>query len=264
MWNEVLPPRGGREEPLEAILMIRSGCRDRSRRRRGFEQRKSGRYGSLPTQGSTRPGGRGLATGATGDRDAPHETVFVVVNLHGAIPASPTQARQSRHLRQTLPPASARLIVAMSWPPLPKPDRQNTLEWPWWEVDLEEEDLCGFLYKKYNTATIFLQDLPSFYRDVVELVRETKTGSKDEFLHLLGERKARREKEITSAHGQTCAALAHGSQTLSASQYRNLLRWTQYSSLDALVEFLASFGPDGGGNKRLSTGSCFLANAAPY
>ncbi|KAK4073329.1 hypothetical protein Purlil1_13054 [Purpureocillium lilacinum] len=141
----------------------------------------------------------------------------------------------------------------MSWPPLPKPDRQNTLEWPWWEVDLEEEDLCGFLYKKYNTATIFLQDLPSFYRDVVELVRETKTGSKDEFLHLLGERKARREKEITSAHGQTCAALAHGSQTLSASQYRNLLRWTQYSSLDALVEFLASFGPDGGGNKRLST-----------
>lgn len=133
----------------------------------------------------------------------------------------------------------------MPWrdPPEVDFDKCEEYRWPFWNVDLEEEDLFGILHKRFNTTQMFVQDPKAFHKDVCEMAY--LASDQADFYDRLKERSDKRLEELKSALKVLDLLDSGGFYNLDDKQNFAFFRTRRFASLDCLILFFASFlGPN--------------------
>ncbi|KAI8655618.1 hypothetical protein NCS55_01214500 [Fusarium keratoplasticum] len=128
----------------------------------------------------------------------------------------------------------------MPWrkPPRVNFEEQAEYRWPFWKVDLDEDDLFGDLHERFNTVPMFIQDPDAFHHDVNEIARQAL--NKEDFYARLQTRRDQRLNELKDMQDKIGVFHLSGYTRLAENQRFHRLRLQRYASLDCLVAFCAS------------------------
>ncbi|RSL68347.1 hypothetical protein CEP54_002887 [Fusarium duplospermum] len=128
----------------------------------------------------------------------------------------------------------------MPWrkPPRVNFEEQAEYRWPFWKVDLDEDDLFGDLHERFNTVPMFIQDPDAFHHDVNEIAR--RALDKEDFYARLQKRRDQRLDELKDMQDKIGVFHLSGYTRLAENQRFHRLRLQRYASLDCLVAFCAS------------------------
>ncbi|KAJ3457244.1 hypothetical protein MRS44_014385 [Fusarium solani] len=128
----------------------------------------------------------------------------------------------------------------MPWrnPPRVNFEEQAEYRWPFWKVDLDEDDLFGDLHERFNTVPMFIQDPDAFHHDVNEIARQAL--DKEDFYARLQKRRDQRLDELKDMQDKIGVFHLSGYTRLAENQRFHRLRLQRYASLDCLVAFCAS------------------------
>ncbi|GAB0137990.1 hypothetical protein EsDP_00006239 [Epichloe bromicola] len=130
----------------------------------------------------------------------------------------------------------------MPWRDPPEADFEE-YRWPFWNVDLEAEDLFGVLHKRFNTTQMFIQDPDAFHKDVCEMAY--LASDQADFYNRLQERSDKRLEELKSALRVLDLLDSGGFYNLDDKQNFAFFRTRRFASLDCLIGFFASLlGPN--------------------
>lgn len=122
-------------------------------------------------------------------------------------------------------------------------DRAEWAEpWPFWKFGLKQNDLHTTLHAKYNTFPSAIQDPEAFHHDVYEL--STRASNRDEFEHLMEDRKKERLKELNSMLEDASFEIIGCPRLIGTDQWVHAVQLFRTRSLDSLVRYFASYLPE--------------------
>ncbi|KAG6358151.1 hypothetical protein INS49_014035 [Diaporthe citri] len=121
--------------------------------------------------------------------------------------------------------------------------RHHDRRWPAWRFGMRQDELFTTLAKRCNSISLPVLDVDAFNRDVCEL--SATAQDRDEFLHLLEERRDLRQKELLELWQLSFTQLAASPALLASSgtQWKDAVQIYHSHSLDSYVRFFASFLP---------------------
>ncbi|KAG5928925.1 hypothetical protein E4U42_007630 [Claviceps africana] len=133
----------------------------------------------------------------------------------------------------------------MPWgkPPNVDFEQEPQYQWPFWLVGLDEDDLFGDLYERFNTTSIFIQDGQAFHKDVSEVAY--RSSSKEDFYARLRIRRDERLEELKSFIRALCFISFSGHSRFNPEQSNAYNRFNIYGSVDSIIAFVSTFlGPN--------------------
>lgn len=121
--------------------------------------------------------------------------------------------------------------------------RHHDRRWPAWKFGMRQDELFATLAKRCNSISLPVLDVDAFNRDVCDL--SATAQDRDEFLHLLEERRDLRQKELLELWQLSFTQLAALPALLASSgtQWKDAVQIYHSHSLDSYVRFFASFLP---------------------
>ncbi|EJT74577.1 hypothetical protein GGTG_08417 [Gaeumannomyces tritici R3-111a-1] len=114
--------------------------------------------------------------------------------------------------------------------------------WPAHKFELQQEDLVGSLYQRFNTRVVPVQTLECFHLDVREIANAVPRGKVDVLYAKLEERATQRRKELAKSYSRMLGELVMHSECFADSdQYHAFFQFSREFSFDALVALVADF-----------------------
>ncbi|KAJ2891819.1 hypothetical protein MKZ38_010678 [Zalerion maritima] len=115
-------------------------------------------------------------------------------------------------------------------------------QWPAWKFGMKRSDLFTKLHDQYNTLLTPIQDPEAFHHDVYEISNVAR--SKDEFHHLLAERKEQRLDELNNGLELASVKIISNPNLIGTEQWPMAIQLFRARSLDALVRYFSSYLPE--------------------
>ncbi|KAI3390361.1 hypothetical protein diail_9949, partial [Diaporthe ilicicola] len=115
--------------------------------------------------------------------------------------------------------------------------------WPSWKFGMRQDELFTTLAKRCNSITLPILDVEAFNHDVCEL--SAMAQDRDDFLHLLDERRDLRQKELLELWQLSFTQIAASPALLSSSdaRWKDAIHIYHSNSFDAYVRYFAGFLP---------------------
>ncbi|POS69996.1 hypothetical protein DHEL01_v211611 [Diaporthe helianthi] len=121
--------------------------------------------------------------------------------------------------------------------------RNYDRRWPSWKFGMRQDELFTTLARRCNSITLPVLDVEAFNRDVCEL--SATAQDRDDFLHLLDERRDLRQKELLDLWQLSFTQIAASPALLSGSntRWKDAIHIYHSKSFDAYVRYFAGFLP---------------------